>query len=154
MKPKNSLSWELKTNTSPLPPQQLAALFLTRQIVGNIKESCIPYFLEQLKLAKLSFELFGALTPSDTGRRPLAPDPTFALDDPSEGRKGDLSDLGKGICAQQSAGQKDAQEASLDPVPKLEGKSRLVSQAEVEANMSKVRFECAWFSVFGRIWAL
>ncbi|KAF2360317.1 Anoctamin [Trinorchestia longiramus] len=44
--------------------EQLAALLLVRQIVGNIKESCVPYFMEQLRLAKLSFDLFGALSPS------------------------------------------------------------------------------------------
>ena len=35
-----------------------------RQIVGNIKESCVPYLMEQLRLAKLSFDLFGALSPT------------------------------------------------------------------------------------------
>ncbi|KAK3856827.1 hypothetical protein Pcinc_036878, partial [Petrolisthes cinctipes] len=45
--------------------EQLAALLLTRQVVGNIKESCIPYLLEQFKLAKLSFDLYGALSPSE-----------------------------------------------------------------------------------------
>ncbi|KAK4287830.1 hypothetical protein Pmani_039110, partial [Petrolisthes manimaculis] len=48
--------------------EQLAALLLTRQVVGNIKESCIPYLLEQFKLAKLSFDLYGALSPSEENR--------------------------------------------------------------------------------------
>ncbi|XP_047486839.1 anoctamin-8-like [Penaeus chinensis] len=48
--------------------EQLAALLLTRQVVGNIKESCIPYLLEQFKLAKLSFDLYGALSPSEESK--------------------------------------------------------------------------------------
>lgn len=31
----------------------------------NIKESAFPYILEQIRFAKISFDLFGALTPSD-----------------------------------------------------------------------------------------
>eukprot|EP00092_Neocalanus_flemingeri_P018086 GFUD01019574.1.p1 GENE.GFUD01019574.1~~GFUD01019574.1.p1 ORF type:complete len:732 (-),score=148.33 GFUD01019574.1:22-2217(-) len=45
----------------------LAALLITRQVVGNIKESLIPYAKKQIKLAKMSFDLFGALSPTTTG---------------------------------------------------------------------------------------
>merc|ERR1712013_847954 len=44
----------------------LAALLITRQVVGNIKESLIPYAKKQIKLAKMSFDLFGALSPTST----------------------------------------------------------------------------------------
>ena len=44
----------------------LAALLITRQVVGNIKESLIPYAKKQLKLAKMSFDLFGALSPTSS----------------------------------------------------------------------------------------
>ena len=47
--------------------QLLAALLITRQVVGNIKESLIPYAKKQIKLAKMSFDLFGALSPTTTG---------------------------------------------------------------------------------------
>lgn len=50
--------------------QQLAALLITRQVIGNIKESALPYLLEQIRLAKLSFDLFGALSPSDAKEFP------------------------------------------------------------------------------------
>merc|ERR1719232_1545059 len=43
----------------------LAALLITRQVVGNVKESLLPYAKKQLKLAKMSFDLFGALSPSN-----------------------------------------------------------------------------------------
>ncbi|XP_014250466.1 anoctamin-8 [Cimex lectularius] len=45
--------------------EQLAALLIARQVIGNLKESALPYFMEQLRLAKMSFEMFGALSPSD-----------------------------------------------------------------------------------------
>ena len=44
--------------------QQLAVLLITRQIIQNIKESALPYLIEQFRLAKLSFDIFGALSPS------------------------------------------------------------------------------------------
>ncbi|KAK6643522.1 hypothetical protein RUM43_005032 [Polyplax serrata] len=50
--------------------EQLAALLITRQVIGNIKESALPYLLEQIRLAKLSFDLFGALSPSDAKKFP------------------------------------------------------------------------------------
>lgn len=45
--------------------EQLAALLIARQVIGNLKESALPYVLEQLRLAKMSFDLFGALSPSE-----------------------------------------------------------------------------------------
>jgi hypothetical protein len=37
--------------------------------MGNLKESLLPYAKKQLKLAKMSFDLFGALSPStDRGK--------------------------------------------------------------------------------------
>lgn len=50
--------------------QQLAALLITRQLMRNIKESAFPYILEQIRFAKISFDLFGALTPSDGPAEP------------------------------------------------------------------------------------
>ena len=45
--------------------QLLAALLITRQVVGNIKESIIPYAKKHFKLAQLSFDKYGALSPTD-----------------------------------------------------------------------------------------
>lgn len=44
--------------------EQLAGLLISRQIIGNIRESVFPYFMEQLKLAKLSYFMFGAMSPT------------------------------------------------------------------------------------------
>nr|NP_001285951.1 white walker, isoform E [Drosophila melanogaster]AHN54465.1 white walker, isoform E [Drosophila melanogaster] len=52
--------------------EQLAGLLISRQIIGNLRESAIPYFLEQWKLAKLSFNMWGALSPTQNVTRSLA----------------------------------------------------------------------------------
>ncbi|XP_038109062.1 anoctamin-8 isoform X6 [Culex quinquefasciatus] len=44
--------------------EQLAGLLISRQIIGNLRESAWPYLVEQWKLAKLSFKLWGALSPT------------------------------------------------------------------------------------------
>lgn len=51
--------------------EQLAGLLISRQIIGNLRESAYPYFMEQLKLAKLSFTMWGALSPSQEMKAPL-----------------------------------------------------------------------------------
>lgn len=43
---------------------QLAGLLISRQIIGNLRESAWPYMMEQWKLATLSFKMWGALSPS------------------------------------------------------------------------------------------
>ncbi|XP_044315860.1 uncharacterized protein LOC108048226 isoform X4 [Drosophila rhopaloa] len=52
--------------------EQLAGLLISRQIIGNLRESAIPYFVEQWKLAKLSFNMWGALSPTQNVTRSLA----------------------------------------------------------------------------------
>lgn len=44
--------------------EQLAGLLISRQIIGNLRESAWPYMVEQWKLATLSFNMWGALSPS------------------------------------------------------------------------------------------
>lgn len=44
--------------------EQLAGLLISRQIIGNLRESAWPYLFEQWKLAKLSFQMWGALSPT------------------------------------------------------------------------------------------
>jgi anoctamin-8 len=43
----------------------LAALLISRQVIGNLKESALPYMLEHMRLAKMSFDLWGALSPQN-----------------------------------------------------------------------------------------
>lgn len=42
----------------------MAGLLISRQIIGNVRESVVPYLLEQWKLAKISFTMWGALSPT------------------------------------------------------------------------------------------
>ncbi|XP_028171924.1 anoctamin-8-like [Ostrinia furnacalis] len=44
--------------------EQLAVLLITRQVIGNLKESALPYLIENLRLAKICIDVFGALSPS------------------------------------------------------------------------------------------
>ncbi|XP_037957870.1 uncharacterized protein LOC119687578 isoform X4 [Teleopsis dalmanni] len=44
--------------------EQLAGLLISRQIIGNLRESALPYLIEQWRLAKLSFNMWGALSPT------------------------------------------------------------------------------------------
>ena len=48
----------------------MAALLITKQVVGNIKESLIPYFKKQFKHAKLSYDRYGALSPTEENSSP------------------------------------------------------------------------------------
>ncbi|KAK4884573.1 hypothetical protein RN001_000844 [Aquatica leii] len=50
--------------------EQLAALLISRQVIGNLKESAWPYMLEHMRLAKMSFDLWGVLTPTGTRSPP------------------------------------------------------------------------------------
>ncbi|KAK1125392.1 hypothetical protein K0M31_005761 [Melipona bicolor] len=72
--------------------EQLAALLIARQVIGNLKESAVPYLVEQLRLARLSFELFGALSPSEA-RPPPSEDDDESRKDSED--KSERSDTGK-----------------------------------------------------------
>lgn len=37
--------------------QQLAALLITRQVIGNVREALLPYIIEKFKMARSSYEL-------------------------------------------------------------------------------------------------
>lgn len=54
--------------------EQLAGLLISRQIIGNLRESVFPYFMEQLKLAKLSFIMWGELSPTQESAQPISND--------------------------------------------------------------------------------
>ncbi|CAH1111241.1 unnamed protein product [Psylliodes chrysocephalus] len=50
--------------------EQLAALLIARQVIGNLKESAVPYMLEHMRLAKMSFDMWGALSPLNSKSPP------------------------------------------------------------------------------------
>nr|XP_032521785.1 anoctamin-8 isoform X2 [Danaus plexippus plexippus] len=43
--------------------EQLAVLLITRQIIGNLKESALPYVIENVRFHKMCYEIFG-ISPS------------------------------------------------------------------------------------------
>ena len=108
--------------------QQLAALLIARQVISNLKESAIPYLIEQLRLARLSFELFGALSPSEARPAPgeEAPPPGGeATETASTEEIGGKSD------------DKDDKDATTDGSKGIK-QPRNVSQAELEASLYRV----------------
>ena len=48
--------------------------------MGNIKESLIPYFKKEMKLAKLSFDLYGAVSPTQHSKKQESADETKKKD--------------------------------------------------------------------------
>ncbi|XP_071516788.1 anoctamin-10 isoform X3 [Panulirus ornatus] len=138
--------------------EQLAALLLTRQVVGNIKESCIPYLLEQFKLAKLSFDLYGALSPSEEDKKqdwpqenppqpagdtqiPEEPEDEEEDSCPSSATNSSSKDTGTPTSsgdATGAGGDPAFTRGAGDPfLARGSSKNRIVSQAEVECNMSR-----------------
>ncbi|XP_076268543.1 anoctamin 8 white walker isoform X3 [Rhynchophorus ferrugineus] len=67
--------------------EQLAALLISRQVIGNLKESALPYMLEHLRLAKMSFDMWGALSPLGTKPPPGQNSDTFDIDKTEESRE-------------------------------------------------------------------
>ncbi|XP_015598083.1 anoctamin-8 isoform X2 [Cephus cinctus] len=102
--------------------EQLAALLIARQVIGNLKESAVPYFIEQLRLARLSFELFGALSPSEARAPPGEAD---------TGTKTARSD-------EDSKDTKDAEDKDEKNESARGKQPRNVSQAELESSLYRV----------------
>ena len=48
--------------------QQLAALLITRQVIGNIKEALVPYVIDKLKLFKIGYQMTEAMSPDTLER--------------------------------------------------------------------------------------
>ena len=44
--------------------QQLAALLITRQVIGNLREAVIPFILWKLKLIKVGYDITAHMSPS------------------------------------------------------------------------------------------
>jgi hypothetical protein len=78
----------------------LAALLITRQVMGNIKESLIPFVKKQAKLAKINYDLYGGAGTSPTSdesksvvdgggekKSKIEDDDLLGLDDEEEGHE-------------------------------------------------------------------
>uniref|UniRef100_A0A182Y697 Anoctamin n=1 Tax=Anopheles stephensi TaxID=30069 RepID=A0A182Y697_ANOST len=115
--------------------EQLAGLLISRQIIGNLRESAWPYLVEQWRLAKLSFKMWGALSPtqelppniaSSSSTTTITSTASSALSAPSSimGGAGD----GK----QPDEGKSPSEYSSSSTTPK-----RSIGQAEIESSLYK-----------------
>lgn len=88
---------------------------IARQVIGNLKESALPYLLEQMRLAKLSFDLWGALSPTSTKSPP-------------------------GVEQEAHEGDNKEEEKNGQSTPDQASTKRTISQAELESSLFKVIF--------------
>lgn len=95
----------------------MAALLISRQVIGNLKESALPYMLEHMRLAKMSFDLWGALSPT-------VPTKSMPGDDDVVDKKNDVNGSGN-----DADDNKNTRQASA---------KRSMSQAELESSLYKV----------------
>jgi hypothetical protein len=102
-------------------------------VVGNLKESLLPYAKKQLKLAKMSFDLFGALSPTESSGNqsllgPLEQHKKTDGDlDPGDGNGGGGDGAGGG-----EEGEGGGEEGGGEG-------ARTVSQVEIEGSTPKVK---------------
>uniref|UniRef100_A0A182K4R3 Anoctamin n=1 Tax=Anopheles christyi TaxID=43041 RepID=A0A182K4R3_9DIPT len=103
--------------------EQLAGLLISRQIIGNLRESAWPYLVEQWRLAKLSFKMWGALSP--TQELP----PNIAT---SASTSTSTLTVGSGDGKQLDEGKSPSEFSSSSTTPK-----RSIGQAEIESSLYK-----------------
>uniref|UniRef100_A0A182VI89 Anoctamin n=1 Tax=Anopheles merus TaxID=30066 RepID=A0A182VI89_ANOME len=106
--------------------EQLAGLLISRQIIGNLRESAWPYLVEQWRLAKLSFKMWGALSP--TQEHP----PNVAS---SASTSTSALTVGSGDGKPLDEGKSPSEFSSSSTPPK-----RSIGQAEVESSLYKRPF--------------
>ncbi|XP_067622020.1 anoctamin-8 isoform X3 [Eurosta solidaginis] len=114
--------------------EQLAGLLISRQIIGNLRESAIPYFIEQWKLAKLSFNMWGALSPTQNFNRTIMDVPTTTV------TESDIKEKHNTNTPQHTRTRKEsnnlAQESNLIKA-KTSPSKRNIGQAEIESSLYK-----------------
>ncbi|KAH8324859.1 hypothetical protein KR074_009464 [Drosophila pseudoananassae] len=110
--------------------EQLAGLLISRQIIGNLRESALPYFVEQWKLAKLSFNMWGALSPTQNVTRSLAEELATA--------EAELKAEGSGT-------------PTKSHQPHQTESKRNIGQAEIESSLYKVSVRHFNYSIAGSI---
>uniref|UniRef100_A0A182W8Q9 Anoctamin n=1 Tax=Anopheles minimus TaxID=112268 RepID=A0A182W8Q9_9DIPT len=110
--------------------EQLAGLLISRQIIGNLRESAWPYLVEQWRLAKLSFKMWGALSPTQELPPNIA---TSASTSTVSAMPGSSSAISAGDGKQQDEGKSPSEYSSSSTnTPK-----RSIGQAEIESSLYK-----------------
>uniref|UniRef100_A0A182P7Z2 Anoctamin n=1 Tax=Anopheles epiroticus TaxID=199890 RepID=A0A182P7Z2_9DIPT len=103
--------------------EQLAGLLISRQIIGNLRESAWPYLVEQWRLAKLSFKMWGALSPTQEYPPNIASSASASTS---------TLTVGSGDGKQLDEGKGPSEYSSSSTTPK-----RSIGQAEIESSLYK-----------------
>lgn len=99
----------------------MAGLLISRQIIGNLRESAWPYMMEQWRMAMISFKLWGAMSPTKDSVPSAIP--RFESGTNEENKKSDIDEI-------------LLSERSLHSSPNTK---RSIGQAEIESSYFKVR---------------
>uniref|UniRef100_A0A182QVL1 Anoctamin n=1 Tax=Anopheles farauti TaxID=69004 RepID=A0A182QVL1_9DIPT len=113
--------------------EQLAGLLISRQIIGNLRESAWPYLMEQWRLAKLSFSMWGALSPTQELPPTLAATSSSTTSNTSLTASTTVGGAGDGKL--HSDGKSPSEYSSTSTTPK-----RSIGQAEIESSLYKRPF--------------
>ena len=119
--------------------QQLAALLITRQVIGNIKEALLPYILEKAKLLKIGYELTANMSPASIERQATLIRQCSQESTSSEGSKCEQFDIHQEI--RHPGGDYPGGDTGVteeDGSMSVHYSGPMLTQAEVEASMPKV----------------
>ena len=122
--------------------QQLAALLITRQVIGNFREAILPYFIEKAKLFKIGYRMVEAMSPETLEKQMKRISESEIIDPTSD----DMDDDAESKKNRRESTLEDIYETDLltddGKLPrediKVSDKGLTLSQAEVEAVMKKV----------------
>ncbi|KAL9924394.1 anoctamin 8 white walker isoform 3-T4 [Glossina fuscipes fuscipes] len=130
--------------------EQLAGLLISRQIIGNLRESAIPYFVEQWRLAKLSFTMWGALSPTQSVNRSILD----SADHAPNGNGGNNAEkpapeTGSAASTPQTVGtpSKQMPKKSVDSIASVSTQISSISIASSKRNIGQAEIESSLYKV-------
>lgn len=128
--------------------QQLAGLLISRQIIGNLRESAIPYFVEQWRLAKLSFNMWGALSPTQSVNRSILDSADHAPNG-NGGNNAEKPATGSAASTPQTVGtpSKQMPKKSVDSIASVSTQISSISIASSKRNIGQAEIESSLYKV-------
>lgn len=119
-------------------PQQLAALLITRQVIGNIREALLPYVIEKIKLFKIGYKMVEAMSPETLEKQIRQLEENERKSTSSADGAEEESPQGNESRTQSSEDDKAETRKVCDEEIEEVKTGLTLSQAEVEACMKKV----------------
>ncbi len=119
-------------------PQQLAALLITRQVIGNIREALLPYVVEKIKLFKIGYKMVEAMSPETLEKQIRQLEENERKSTSSADGAEEESPQGNESRTQSSEDDKAETRKVCDEEIEEVKTGLTLSQAEVEACMKKV----------------